>query len=219
MIKDRFTALQTSFRSPATKSAWPLVFVLPPAEVILNAGSVSSWGSDFFAFIAPFCTLPLMATLPCLFLLPFWFFSRRYRSDAFAWWLVCVIHAPLAMGALFWGESIRSDAFHQLASRSGELVRAIKAYEVDQASPPDSLEQLVPKYLPSIPGTGMRAYPSYRYLSIKDVKSFEGNPWILKVDCFTGSFDTFYYFPLQNYPKHGYGGTFERMHDWAYLHE
>jgi hypothetical protein len=34
-----------------------------------------------------------------------------------------------------------------------------------------------------------------------------------------GSFDRFLYFPLQNYPEDGYGGSLERIGDWAYLHE
>ncbi len=192
---------------------------MPVADLILQALTVSRWGSPIIAALPTFCTFPLLATLPGALLLPYWFLNQRHRKVAFAWWLICIIHVPLAMGAVVWGESIRSDAFHDLAARSKELICAIKRYEIDEGRAPDSLEHLVPNYLPSVPGTGIRAYPEFRFLSGEEAKGFEGNPWIVCVDCFTGSFDTFYYFPLQNYPQNGYGGSFERMGDWAYLHE
>ena len=219
MSNVRFEKISEIIRHPSTRGAWQMALGLPVADLILQALSVSRWGSPALAALHTFCNFPLLATFPGALLLPFWFLNQRHRKTAFAWWLVCVIHIPLAIGALAWGQSIRSDAFHKLAQRSKELISAITRYEIDEGRAPESLKRLVPDYLPSVPGTGLRAYPEFKFLSGEDAKKFEGNPWILYVDCFTGSFDCFYYFPLKNYPDHGYGGSFERMGDWAYLHE
>jgi hypothetical protein len=47
------------------------------------------------------------------------------------------------------------------AQRSEKLIAAIKKYEQDNSDPPESLNDLVPNHLPSIPSTGMMAYPQY----------------------------------------------------------
>ncbi len=211
--------LVAALKSPAIRGVWRWVFGLPLADVALNALAVSPWGSAFFPSLATICAIPLLAALPAVFLLPLWFFSRR--GSAFAWWLVCLVYVPLGIVSVAASHSIRSEAFHRLALRSGPLVAAIHDYTAAKGSPPESLEQLTPEFLPEIPKTGMRAYPGYRYLSGPEAARFEENPWVLFVDCTSGgiNFDRFYYFPLQNYPEHGYGGGFQRMHDWAYLHE
>ncbi len=68
----------------------------------------------------------------------------------------------------------------------------------------------------------MMAYSQYRYLAGDETeKQYQGNPWILRVYTPSGgiNFDEMLYFPNQNYPKQGYGGTLELVGDWAYLHE
>jgi hypothetical protein len=113
-------------------------------------------------------------------------------------------------------------AFDRLAERSTMLVQAIRRYEEEHGRPPEALEGLVPKYLPSVPSTGMMGYPQYVYHQGPEVASrYVGNVWILKVPASNGfsSWDEFLYFPLQNYPATGYGGELEGMRDWAYLHE
>jgi hypothetical protein len=47
------------------------------------------------------------------------------------------------------------------------------------------------------------------------------SPWELKVDCPTGyiNWDVFFYWPTKAYPNHIYGGSVERINDWAYVHE
>ena len=111
------------------------------------------------------------------------------------------------------------DAFHQLAERSKPLVAAIHAYEQKHGHPPETLQALVPEYIPSVPSTGMGAYPKYDYLV--GTTNWNGNPWVLVVFTPSGgiNFDQFMYFPLTNYPATGYGGWLQRIGDWAYVHE
>lgn len=116
---------------------------------------------------------------------------------------------------------IRMKAFEQLAERSMPLVTAIEKYQGAHGSLPESLNSLVPQFLPEVPATGMAAYPEYNYAKGDDAARFEGNPWVLWVFSPYGgiNFDQFIYLPLQNYPEHGYGGVLQRIGDWAYVHE
>ncbi len=112
--------------------------------------------------------------------------------------------------------------FRRLADRSAPLVEAIQAYDQKHRQPPKSLNELVPEFLPEVPKTGMGAYPEYEYKTGESsAKNFQGNPWILVVDTPIGviNWDQFMYFPLQNYPKEGWGGWVEKVGSWAYLHE
>ena len=65
------------------------------------------------------------------------------------------------------------------------------------------------------------AYPEYQYFVGEKAASYEGNPWVLYIFTPAGgiNFDSFMYFPRQNYPDHGYGGSLERVADWVYVHE
>jgi hypothetical protein len=121
--------------------------------------------------------------------------------------------------ALGLGRDVRRSAFVALAERSKPLVSAIHAYTEKHGQPPESLEALVPDFLPSVPGTGMCAYPTYDY--VFPATDYQDNPWIIRVSTPSGfiNFDQFMYFPLTNYPTQGYGGWLERIGDWAYVHE
>ena len=54
-------------------------------------------------------------------------------------------------------------AFELLKTRSSEVVTAITTYTAKNGTPPASLVDLVPDYLPSVPMTGMALKPYYQY--------------------------------------------------------
>lgn len=221
---------------------------------------------------------------------------------------------------------VRRDAFHALALRSQPLISAIDRYAKDHGAAPDSLPQLVPGYLPAIPGTGIGAHPAYEFIRFEererearslwyDLGSRKGKPfpglwifllgpeshaiavatlnprdsvinvtldrlpagivpkefdatrwrqgtedriamsasllkrlgsqpldragleellgkpdgekveidsgWELRVPCSDGllDWDVFFYWPGGRYPDYLYGGSIERIADWAYVHE
>jgi len=123
--------------------------------------------------------------------------------------------APLGSAA----DRIQTASFHDLAERSMPLVEAVKAFEKAEGHPPKSLDQLVPKYLDSVPSTGLAAYPKYEIHMGNESSMWRGNPWVLCVPVGRGlNFDLFLYFPNQNYPSGEYS-SFERFGDWGYLHE
>jgi hypothetical protein len=134
----------------------------------------------------------------------------------------CVMHFPLIAWGMRCGNTIRTEAFEQLAQRSKPLVDAVGAFEQRTGRPPHSLAELIPDHLAEVPKTGLGLYPEYRYMTGADVSAdYHGNKWVLLVPCPRGllNWDTFLYFPNQRYPETGHGLSFERMGEWAYVHE
>jgi hypothetical protein len=188
---------------------------------LLQYLAIAPFGSDMFLWLEMFIILPLMAGLLALVISPFLLLIRRFRRLVFRCLIAASILTAATLIGLSLGGRVRMAAFHRLAERSRPLVRAIQVYESRHGSPPPDLAALVPGYLPAIPGTGMAAYPRYEYQVGQKATRYEGNPWVLVVFTPSGgiNFDQFMYFPLQNYPQSGYGGSIERIADWAYVHE
>ena len=183
--------------------------------------SVAPIGTDFFLFISTFAVLPLLVAFliaPISLILLFW---RRYRVTALTVFLGCVIYLVVGIAGIRLSNEIRHNGFVNLAHRSRPLISAIQQFEAKYGKPPERIEQLVPEFLSAVPNTGIGAYPNYEYITVKDAKTYEGNPWVLRVATSTGAlnWDSFLYFPKQNYPQVGYGGVLERVEDWAYVYE
>lgn len=113
----------------------------------------------------------------------------------------------------------RHDQFEALADRSKPLIDAIEKFNFDSGRYPLSLEELVPAYLPEVPGTGIPFYPRYQY-SFADAET-PYKKYELLVPCSNGilNWDVFFYWPERNYPVYIYGGVAEKIKDWAYVHE
>jgi hypothetical protein len=192
----------------------PLVCI-PAAEWM----ALARHGSREFLLLWFVLVFPFLAAVPILLgsLVGLAFHRVRRHSAALA---VCSVAYLIAFIISFRvADSVRMSAFHQLAERNKPLVTAVRSFERKHGHPPESLRALVPEFLPSVPSTGMGAYPEYNYSTAST--NYEGNPWVLTV--FTPqegiNFDQFMYFPLTNYPKTGYGGWLEKVGDWAYVHE
>jgi hypothetical protein len=210
-----------ALKTPALRQTRPWIWSAPLVLILLEYQAVAPVGHRMFLnFELPYLA-GMLAAACAILVLPFLALRRVDRASALAWLLAAITFLSFAVGGLLLGARIRHDAFVRLAMRSVPLVGAIKDYEATQGRPPPSLEALVPTYLPRVPRTGMMAYPDYQYRIGAEAERRAGNPWILTVYTPTGgiNFDEFMYFPLQNYPKTGYGGSLERIRDWAYLHE
>ncbi|MGH7138161.1 MAG: hypothetical protein ACREHD_20615, partial [Pirellulales bacterium] len=148
-------------------------------------------------------------------------FRRTRLQSAFLLTLAWLLIACCFFGIVL-GQKARHAGMQAFTRRAQPLVTAIKAYERDHAAPPQTLADLVPKYIESIPTTGMMAYPEYEYHSGAEASErYAGNRWALSVATPAGgfNFDMMLYFPDQNYPTRGYGGWLQRIDDWAYVHE
>jgi hypothetical protein len=184
--------------------------------------STTYYGTTLFLWLQAIFVLPLFAAIlvtPILIVLLL--FKRTRRRWSFLL-MVSILFIPCCIGGIVLGHKARRLGMQRFAQRSQSLVAAIKEYERDRSSPPHSLEDLVPGYLPVIPSTGMMAYPEYRYCAGEKAKKYYAdNPWALTVSTPSGgiNFDMMLYFPEQNYPERGYGGSLERLGGWAYVHE
>lgn len=197
-------------------AALPLL-ILP----LLQYLGIAPFGASGFLWLMVLVILPLPTAGLVVILAPFLFFSRRFRPAAFRFFLAAAVFMLAVPLGIRLGTHVRRAAFHRLAERSTPLVNAIKDYTTQNGQPPATLSALVPEFLPAVPQTGMAAYPRYDYHVGEKALLFNGNPWILSVFTPAGgiNFDQFLYFPLQNYPETGYGGSLERIADWAYVHE
>ena len=177
------------------------------------------FGGTFLLQFVAFLFLPVLvivlAVPVSVFLIPF----RKTRRHGVTILACGPVFVLIAVALLRFAPPVRMNAFQRLADRSEPLVNAIHSFVEKEGRPPADLEELVPEYMPQIPKTGMPAYPTYRYST--ETNRWDGNPWVVYVNCTSGgiNFDMFMYFPKQNYPERGYGGSLERVGKWAYVHE
>jgi hypothetical protein len=92
------------------------------------------------------------------------FFSHT-RQKGFHYLLLASVFIISCMSGIYLGVRIRTAGMEAFVNRSHALVSAIHKYEQDHATPPASLEDLVPAYLLAYPSTGMMAYPNYHYFT------------------------------------------------------
>ncbi|MCJ7751129.1 MAG: hypothetical protein MUQ65_08555 [Armatimonadetes bacterium] len=140
--------------------------------------------------------------------------SRLWLAAALALGLIILVPAPPRVRALrMWG-------VRHVPERAQPLLSALTRYHEDQGRYPAALSDLVPTYLPRIPYTGMMGYPDFDYKRPGEARE-EAGGYDLYVSCGIGfaNFDTFRYWPSQDYPDKMYGGDVERVDNWAYVHE
>jgi len=105
-----------------------------------------------------------------------------------------------------------------LVEQANPLISAVEKYVIENTSPPPTLEALIPKYISSIPSTGLDHFPSFQYyVGRRSESSFFGNPWVITATTSRSilNFDMMLYFPNKNYPDTGYGGSLELIEEWA----
>ncbi len=173
----------------------------------------------WFVIVLVFPLLAAILIFPCALVAAIF---RRFRRTALTVALVALAYAVAGIGMLRVGHVVRMRAFDGLAARSTPLVSAVRTFRRTHERPPGKLNDLVPRYLPSIPGTGMGAYPEYEYVTGGEArKRYDGNAWVIIVKTPSGgiNWDIFIYYPDQNYPEYGHGGRLRKIRDWAYVHE
>ncbi len=194
-----------------------------PAVVLplLHTLAVAPWGSLAFLWLAGLVLLPCLFAVPMMVVLPCYCLVGRHRAEAARWWAAAIVYVVATWGGIEVGMDVRMAAFREVARLGAPLVRAIRAYEARHGAPPPDLEALMPEYLPTIPTTGMRAYPRFEYhVGTTASHRYGSNPWVLVVFAPVGpNADELLYFPRQNYTESPYAAGVEPMGDWAYHHE
>ena len=184
------------------------------------AVSQQSSGDELWALMGMQILLLLFSLIVLVASLVLLFFKRTRSTAA----LGCLCAVAFLIGFTISSRSswkIEREAYVEVAKRSEPLIDAIKAYEKEFGRPPESLDQLVPSFISKMPDTGIGAVPHFEYLTGENARRYDGNPWVLQIDPPQAGigWDQFFYFPLQNYPERGYGGSLERIGGWAYVHE
>lgn len=182
--------------------------------------AVAPNGSNALLTLRLFVGFPMLGCVAAIPISVVYGISRRYRRQALLVVVCCSMFMCSVVVSVLIGRVVRRGAFAALAERSETLVEAVGAYSDERSGPPDSLEDLLPRFLSDVPQTGMAAYPEYNYF-VQREEMFDGNPWVLMVHTSTGplNFDKFMYYPLQNYPPCRCGNRVERIRDWAYMHD
>lgn len=200
--------------------ALPVALLIGLFVILADYCAVSTHGSASFLSLQVFVVFPVFIAFALILSCVVRMLFRRTRRTAFNSLLVCIACVAIILGSIQIGNLVRMSGFRRLAERSTPLVVAIKSYIAVHGKPPDSLQALVPEFMPSVPHTEMGAYPEYQYRVCKGL-SCDGNSWMISVLTSTGvlNFDTFFYYPLLNYPDCQCGNRIERVGDWAYKHE
>ena len=127
---------------------------------------------------------------------------------------ICLIGGCFAGGSL--SNRIQNKALTNMVERSKPLIAAIKIYEQKNGRPPESLQTLVPEYIPAVPMTGVGANHEYQFFSYTNNSPYGSNRWALEVYQF--GFTSLIYLPQQDYSVLTYGTVVKRIGDWAYWH-
>lgn len=168
------------------------------------------------AFSLPLLWLGIALGSPIYALIAAFSPSRRHRLVS------TMLLAAIAWGSLFFVPNVRGlrqPGLVRMTQRATPLLSAIKTYRTDNGRYPDRLEALVPRYLPEIPGTGAVGYPRFEYRLPNDNALFRSYELRVATSIGVLNWDVFVYWPERNYPAQMYGGSVERIRDWAYVHE
>ena len=94
------------------------------------------------------------------------------------------------------------------------LVAAIEDYKTTTGQYPNSLGDLSPKFITSVPHTGMCAYPLYEYRKAEKTDEAGGYELFISTSIGVLNWDEFIYMPSGKY-----GDSFQPVGKWAYYHE
>jgi hypothetical protein len=184
------------------------------ASILADAAALR--GERDFELFAAMGLVPLGVVLVVLVaVLPLLAFAKT-RGAARVVVVACVAYASIAAVLIPIGKKLRLSAFSRAAHAAEPLVQALHRFEDDHGRPPAELDELVPRYLGRIPGTGIPAFPQFEFDSGPHVPAqYHGNRWVLWIDLATTENETLYYLPHRDYDdRHD-----ERVGKWAYVSE
>jgi hypothetical protein len=132
--------------------------------------------------------------------------------------LLCLVSLISSIGGTHIGNTIRIAGFHRCGERLRPLVASLREYEALHGAAPGSLRDLGPT-APSAE-TGLGAYPPVLYETGAGGADVFGNRWMLRLEAFHGTgWDQFIFLPNGRYPESGFGGSIQRVGEWAYVWE
>lgn len=151
-------------------------------------------------------------------------FVRRSTWAGFAYLSAIVLVSSVAYFAGSEAGKPRANAvvvecFREFATRSEPVVAAIEEFARAQGRPPTNMLELVPRFLPEEPKTGIALLPKFELLVGTKDPRLRGNPWGIQVEAggFWLKWDECRFLPNQNY--HQLHDQFvEPVGRWALIH-
>jgi hypothetical protein len=183
---------------------WGLGWIHPAIDWMLGFVELLSTFAILAGSAATFATFPL-------------FFARSYRATVLPVVVFAGTFTVLSFPAVRAAKRVRMQSFRVAAQRAEPVIAAIEKHVANTGAPPATLQHLVPQYIAAIPD---RLPPIEIQWGPEIPKAYRGNEWIVSASVtWIMSFDRFLYFPNQQYPESGYGGSLQRIGRWAYVHE
>ncbi|RLB65271.1 MAG: hypothetical protein DRH08_08205 [Deltaproteobacteria bacterium] len=183
----------------------------------LSVSGHGDWGLPSQELVLWLCVLCMIIVAVSLVGLIF----NKIRCTSMAVLIGSGLMVTLSIVSLKSADGIRLQGFERLSQEAAPLVAAIHAYNMEFGHPPKTLDMLQVNYPPGYTIKGGEL-PDFEYLpGYIAIDRYHGNPWVLMLETPTGPlrWDKFLYYPLQNYPPLGHGGWFEKVGEWAYVHE
>lgn len=184
-------------------------------NVVLRTIGEFALAFDLFLFLVFLAAVLTILASPVLLLV------RKTRFVSLGYVAVALIFVPSFVYGVYLGRMAWRGGIGRFIDRSRPLIEAIESYQWAYGMPPESLQALVPEFLPSVPRPAFGPTNRYLYLSGREARDFAGEPWTIRVPAPSHpmGFDQVLYFPGHDYPEVGYGGGIERIGDWGYVHE
>ena len=139
-----------------------------------------------------------------------------------------LVLAALSLGVAFffswadrrpWAE--RKADVATIAEQGGVIVAAIADYRASLGRYPDTMEDLVPEYLQSVPTVQMESlrHSEFEYRPASAESAFRGYRLSVLTPRWFLNFDELFYWPEEDYPDTLGRERIERIGKWAYRHE
>jgi hypothetical protein len=115
----------------------------------------------------------------------------------------CLSFLIPAIICLHLSDTLQVQGFQRLIDQEEVVVAAITAFETANNQPPQTLQDLVPDFLPSIPKRLGDVHINYQLITGTEALSYGDNTWVLKMEIPVPMLDYafFVYFPNQDYPN------------------
>ena len=183
----------------------------------LSVSGYGDWGLTGQELVLWLCVLGMLIMAVSLV----GFLFNKSRCSSMAVFIGSGLMVTLSIISIKSADGIRLQGFERLSREAAPLVAAINAYDKEFGHPPQSLDELHVNFPPGHAIKGGELPDFEYYPGSIAIDRYHGNPWILRWEAPTGPlrWDQFLYYPMQNYPPLGHGGWFEKVGEWAYVHE
>lgn len=222
------------------------VLVIPILGYFIQIAPVSNSKSLFLIFnngliinfmFPVFGTIVLFAGPVGLVILIVSFFQKLQRMLLRTVGLMLILNFLFCYGAGKLATQVRHEKLAAATVKVQPIITALQTFHAENKKYPNTLLDLIPKYLNTLPTSDLLGYPEIDYdkteyvpgmmnipirdESKNDWKRFYTGGYELRIlpPSNSRNFDRFIYWPQKVYPKYMYNGVAESVKDWMFIRE